>query len=380
MVGNLDLLTLMGHYGYSQKLASSEEARKKMLRPHPTCTLADQTQTADTSDNPIQDPNGYSMSAPDHNGFKVYDVKVTSSQNQKSANEDSLIAFLNQQSSATSDRSPFPTTATTTANGNTSTTNKPNNNIATSYNTTTATTTCNDNDDNNSNNNNNTNKNNHFDDQHTGNVSSLNGIKISIRDVREAKPVFIEPNLVAEERALEDFMYVGDTEFAIETHSEELGGFECKHEPKTRSMYQAKEKKDRQYFHSATFVPITYNPFEGEDDSEDDVDDSWATEVSAKMMDEIHDLNGGEKTMMKLWNYYLDYESGAHTQDHFHADNNAFSLCTNFIKKYAKTLVHLKLQQNYKLHLTCMLDFGLLRAAELKNLLFFLDATLHERL
>jgi hypothetical protein len=59
----------------------------------------------------------------------------------------------------------------------------------------------------------------------------------------------------------------------------------------------------RDYYHSQTCLPITYAQLDN--DSDDEIDESWIIETEEKLIDEFDDVDPHEKMFMKLWNRHV---------------------------------------------------------------------------
>ncbi|XP_066156785.1 polycomb protein SUZ12 [Euwallacea fornicatus] len=108
---------------------------------------------------------------------------------------------------------------------------------------------------------------------------------------------------------------------------------------------------NRLYHHTTTRLPIY--PKEMEVDSEGENDPEWLQNKTMMMIDEFTDVNEGEKELMKMWNL--------HVMKHgFVGDCQIPLACQMFVQQKGKELLLKNLYRNFVVHLTSLVDFGLI--------------------
>eukprot|EP00041_Stephanoeca_diplocostata_P016452 m.324167 g.324167 ORF g.324167 m.324167 type:complete len:570 (+) comp20369_c0_seq4:161-1870(+) len=125
--------------------------------------------------------------------------------------------------------------------------------------------------------------------------------------------------------------------------------------------------KKRQYYHSATFLPIEASMEEDLCDSEEEVDNQWLLVSSQRLLDDVEDLNGGEKQMMTLWNAFMFDRKQIKANDL--KESNFCNVCESFVARHGSDLVRQHLRQNFVLHLMTLADYGLLQPQDVKSIL-----------
>lgn len=108
---------------------------------------------------------------------------------------------------------------------------------------------------------------------------------------------------------------------------------------------------NRVYFHSQTCMPIYAKEFD--EDSEDEKDPEWLRNKTQLMLDDFTDVNEGEKAIMKLWNLHVMHNN-------FVADEQIPAACYLFVEIYGTEIVQKNLYRNFLLHLTNLVDHGLI--------------------
>ncbi|GAB6031170.1 suppressor of zeste 12 [Chamberlinius hualienensis] len=111
---------------------------------------------------------------------------------------------------------------------------------------------------------------------------------------------------------------------------------------------------NRLYHHSGTCLPI--RPQEIEIDSEAENDPEWLQIKTKRMIDEFTDVNEGEKELMKLWNLHV-------MKFGFVGDNQIPTACKMFVNIHGREILNRKLFRNFVLHMCNLLDFELIGAS-----------------
>lgn len=122
---------------------------------------------------------------------------------------------------------------------------------------------------------------------------------------------------------------------------------------------------NRLYHHTGTCLPI--RPLEIDIDSEGENDPEWLRIKTNHMIDEFTDVNEGEKELMKMWNLHV-------MKFGFVGDCQIPLACRIFASLHGRQIIRKKLYRNFVLHLSNLLDFGLIGAAALYNTLRQLHA------
>jgi hypothetical protein len=131
----------------------------------------------------------------------------------------------------------------------------------------------------------------------------------------------------------------------------------CQMQP--NQMYNCQAGIERMYFHTQTGLPIHVNEFNY--DSDDELDPEWLKEQTNLLIDEFDDVNEGEKDMMRLWNLHS-------IKFNYVPDCQYYYLCETFINEQTESIMKKNLFNNFILHLTNALDYGLLTSEEMFKL------------
>eukprot|EP01147_Barroeca_monosierra_P003784 gene3784-6306_t len=113
-------------------------------------------------------------------------------------------------------------------------------------------------------------------------------------------------------------------------------------------------------------------------DSDDEADDeSWLKLESDLLLDEFNDVNGGEKSFMKLWNSFLRKNMVpkaplVHHDVRF-CDRRFPSLVLDFVRDYQAILRRGRLINNLKIHLALLVSYGIITRADVVAALQILD-------
>lgn len=141
----------------------------------------------------------------------------------------------------------------------------------------------------------------------------------------------------------------------------------------SRSISQQREPPpQRQYYHSRTCEPLaSTNLLDQPDDyadSDDEVDEQWRLDLSARLIDEFEDVTPPEKLFMKLWNAFVFRKPVL-------ADRALPKACLDFATTCATQLLQNNLRHNFLLHLFHLWDNSLLAANHISACLDVLDQT-----
>uniref|UniRef100_A0AAV1UGN7 Polycomb protein VEFS-Box domain-containing protein n=1 Tax=Peronospora matthiolae TaxID=2874970 RepID=A0AAV1UGN7_9STRA len=120
----------------------------------------------------------------------------------------------------------------------------------------------------------------------------------------------------------------------------------------------------RQYFHSRTGAVVLDH--EKNYDSDDDVDETWITKQSERLLDEFEDVSLEEKEFMKKWNRHVK-------EFKILADFMVASSCRMFARKYGKWLLDHGLRHNFLLHLLNLWDNSLLNSRAIIDCMLIVD-------
>ncbi|RLN49986.1 hypothetical protein BBJ29_002780 [Phytophthora kernoviae] len=122
----------------------------------------------------------------------------------------------------------------------------------------------------------------------------------------------------------------------------------------------------RQYFHSRTGAVVLDH--EKDYDSDDDVDETWITKQSERLLDEFEDVSLEEKEFMKKWNRHVK-------EFKILADFMVASSCRMFARKHGKWLLDHGLRHNFLLHLLNLWDNSLLNSRAIIDCMLIVDQT-----
>ncbi|CEG36313.1 Zn-finger protein joined to JAZF1 (predicted suppressor) [Plasmopara halstedii] len=120
----------------------------------------------------------------------------------------------------------------------------------------------------------------------------------------------------------------------------------------------------RQYFHSRTGAVVLDH--EKDYDSDDDVDETWITKQSERLLDEFEDVSLEEKEFMKKWNRHVK-------EFKILADFMVASSCRMFARKHGKWLLEHGLRHNFLLHLLNLWDNSLLNSRAIIDCMLIVD-------
>lgn len=122
----------------------------------------------------------------------------------------------------------------------------------------------------------------------------------------------------------------------------------------------------KQFYHSKTGMPIL--PNEVDCDSDDDVDESWITNQSDRLIDDFEDVTLEEKEFMKLWNRHIyTYR--------VYSDRCVPGVCVEFCKRDGATIMASGLRYNLLLHLLNLWDNALVDTETICVCMRIVDST-----
>ncbi|KAL3271381.1 hypothetical protein HHI36_021865 [Cryptolaemus montrouzieri] len=119
------------------------------------------------------------------------------------------------------------------------------------------------------------------------------------------------------------------------------------------------EGHHRLYYHSVSGIPKY--PNELSDDSEDEKDPQWLKDSLTRMVDSFRDVNKGEKEIMKMWNLHV-------LKNGYIGDCQMELACNTFIEQEGDEIVTKKLYRNFLVHLSNMVDYELITAKTLLDI------------
>ncbi|CAH0476329.1 unnamed protein product [Peronospora belbahrii] len=120
----------------------------------------------------------------------------------------------------------------------------------------------------------------------------------------------------------------------------------------------------RQYFHSRTGAVVL--DYEKDYDSDEDVDETWITKQSERLLDEFEDVSLEEKEFMKMWNRHVK-------EFKILADFMVASSCRMFARNHGKWLLEHGLRHNFLLHLLNLWDNSLLNSRAIIDCMLIVD-------
>uniref|UniRef100_A0A0X3PSN2 Polycomb protein Su(Z)12 n=1 Tax=Schistocephalus solidus TaxID=70667 RepID=A0A0X3PSN2_SCHSO len=130
---------------------------------------------------------------------------------------------------------------------------------------------------------------------------------------------------------------------------------------------------NRVYYHTNTMQPITAAVFDEDSESEDAP--AWLREHYQRKVEEFTDVNKGEKEIMQIWNVHLLSIKPVNTVI---CDSQMTNLVLSFITIHARWLHERGLRNNLLLHLTNLVDYGLMSPNLLRRAMTLFDSILVE--
>ncbi|TDH71006.1 hypothetical protein CCR75_004975 [Bremia lactucae] len=159
---------------------------------------------------------------------------------------------------------------------------------------------------------------------------------------------------------------------AVESLMQELNDIDELSEEKPQDFYAP--LLQRQYFHSRTGAVVLDH--EKDYDSDDDVDETWITKQSERLLDEFEDVSLEEKEFMKKWNRHVkefNFWANLFVTNRILADFMVASSCRMFARKYGKWLLDHGLRHNFLLHLLNLWDNSLLNSRAIIDCMLIVD-------
>jgi len=120
----------------------------------------------------------------------------------------------------------------------------------------------------------------------------------------------------------------------------------------------------RQYYRARTGLPMA--PGEWNEDSDDEIDESWLHGMSESLMDEFEDVAAKEKVFMKMWNRYIKCT-------HVIGDRDMPRKCHEFVAQHKKQLHEGGLRLNLLLHLFNLWDSGVISSNRILSCMSLFD-------
>lgn len=120
----------------------------------------------------------------------------------------------------------------------------------------------------------------------------------------------------------------------------------------------------RQYYRARTGLPMA--PGEWNEDSDDEIDESWLHGMSESLMDEFEDVTAKEKIFMKMWNRYIKCT-------HVIGDRDMPGKCHEFVAQHKKQLHEGGLRLNLLLHLFNLWDSGVISSNRILSCMSLFD-------
>jgi len=124
--------------------------------------------------------------------------------------------------------------------------------------------------------------------------------------------------------------------------------------------------RERNIYHGRNWVPMTKYGL-GEDEA--DVDSSWVNLFSKLQLEEISDINEGEKDLMILWNMHVsNYQGGG--------VSHLSLMLADFVSNYAHTIVDQNLYRNYVCHVNSLHQTGLISQKDMMECIFAMQGAM----
>ncbi|VDO14883.1 unnamed protein product [Rodentolepis nana] len=127
-------------------------------------------------------------------------------------------------------------------------------------------------------------------------------------------------------------------------------------------------KHRRKFYHSSTLQQITAGDTY---DSEAEESAKWLRDQYQRRVQEITDVNKGEKELMQIWNAYI---LSVRPRDIVVADCNIDQLLMGFVKSYGVRMNIQNLRNSFILHLTNLYDYGILSPTSMHRFILAFDA------
>ncbi|TPP58306.1 hypothetical protein FGIG_10179, partial [Fasciola gigantica] len=125
---------------------------------------------------------------------------------------------------------------------------------------------------------------------------------------------------------------------------------------------------NRVYYHTRSIQPIRACEFDVDSEAEDAP--VWLCQHYQRKVEEFTDVNQGEKQIMQLWNSLL---LSVGPSQLVVCDNQLVNLCAYFLHRHGVTIHRRRLRNNLLLHFANLVDYGLLSAGQLRQLMVIYD-------
>ncbi|KAF5400291.1 Polycomb protein Su(Z)12 [Paragonimus heterotremus] len=126
---------------------------------------------------------------------------------------------------------------------------------------------------------------------------------------------------------------------------------------------------NRVYYHTRSVQPIRACEFDFDSEAEDAPD--WLRQHYQRKVEEFTDVNQGEKQIMQLWNALL---LSIGPSELVVCDTQLVNLAAYFLHCYAQSIHRRRLRSNLILHFANLVDYGLLSAGQLRQLMSMYDS------
>ncbi|KAF7254861.1 hypothetical protein EG68_08813 [Paragonimus skrjabini miyazakii] len=126
---------------------------------------------------------------------------------------------------------------------------------------------------------------------------------------------------------------------------------------------------NRVYYHTRSVQPIRACEFDFDSEAEDAPD--WLRQHYQRKVEEFTDVNQGEKQIMQLWNALL---LSIGPSELVVCDTQLVNLAAYFLHCYAQSIHRRRLRNNLILHFANLVDYGLLSAGQLRQLMSMYDS------
>ncbi|CAH8542982.1 unnamed protein product [Heterobilharzia americana] len=130
---------------------------------------------------------------------------------------------------------------------------------------------------------------------------------------------------------------------------------------------------NRVYYHTSTTQPIRACEFDTDSEAEDAP--VWLRQHYQRKIEEFTDVNQGEKQTMQLWNALL---LSIHPSGLVVSDSQVLTILCQFIHQHSRWIHRRRLRINLLLHLTNLLDYGLISFGHLRQLMMIYDKRVQE--
>jgi polycomb protein SUZ12 len=127
-----------------------------------------------------------------------------------------------------------------------------------------------------------------------------------------------------------------------------------------------KRNKQRLFYHTHSCLPMIAD--EEKDSNDEEGVNQWLKVTSTRMVDDFIDVNEGEKSFMKIWNFFI--------MDHkIIADKQVSEICLLFAKNKKTELASNNVTYNFISHIIYMCDIGLISPTTLLKIIDILHSS-----